>query len=547
MSIQGDEGLDPKKKGPVTPGGMSEASFPVPEDDDDDDDNMMPMPDDDDDEENAGNNNLSFSRDSAGEAGGVAIGGLDDSADPPPAKQKTGDDDDEDSEDEAANKTKSKKRQQPVGPKRRRTRRKVVIDNDATELSGDQIRNNLADTSDIVLAHVPHPADWQGGVDAGRSLMSQYSHEGYTMESGLATQDDDNSTFVTGAGSTMYSMTQDNFYGDPAMLLNGDDETVATHRRPPPGLAMEEGQDDHLLLNFLSFEELLGRPSLGDDGQLAPELLKLWQDNLSRVRGKPFPYPKRSDPDQRKKKKNKPGEDSDDEEEDVEVARLDQDQDSKDGHDLETDGKGSKGQIPKEVGGEEMTEGEFPQPDDEDEDDGPMPMNDDDEEDDGPMPMNDDEEAPPMPFGDDDEDASSRGSDTEDKYGLSTWGMVNDARGDEEEDDEDDPRQASGTELVSSSSKWHKHTVRVLDMFQRLMGEKDGIKDAEGKDKPDHLTFGDISKKLTRRTAAGVFFEMLQLKTWDFVEVDQGEAYGDITVRPFVFFVFCEPLFLYSS
>ena len=32
------------------------------------------------------------------------------------------------------------------------------------------------------------------------------------------------------------------------------------------------------------------------------------------------------------------------------------------------------------------------------------------------------------------------------------------------------------------------------------------------------------------RTAAGVFFELLQLKTWDFIEVDQDEAYGTIAI-----------------
>ena len=33
-----------------------------------------------------------------------------------------------------------------------------------------------------------------------------------------------------------------------------------------------------------------------------------------------------------------------------------------------------------------------------------------------------------------------------------------------------------------------------------------------------------------RRTAAGVFFETLQLKTWNFIDVEQPEAFGDITV-----------------
>jgi chromatin segregation and condensation protein Rec8/ScpA/Scc1 (kleisin family) len=30
----------------------------------------------------------------------------------------------------------------------------------------------------------------------------------------------------------------------------------------------------------------------------------------------------------------------------------------------------------------------------------------------------------------------------------------------------------------------------------------------------------------------GVFFELLQLKTWDFLELEQDESYGDILVAP---------------
>jgi hypothetical protein len=54
-------------------------------------------------------------------------------------------------------------------------------------------------------------------------------------------------------------------------------------------------------------------------------------------------------------------------------------------------------------------------------------------------------------------------------------GLVNDFVNEfEQEDDDDDeeevdPRQGQGDELVSSSSKWHKHTVKVFDMLRRNM------------------------------------------------------------------------------
>jgi hypothetical protein len=105
-------------------------------------------------------------------------------------------------------------------------------------------------------------------------------------------------------------------------------------------------------------------------------------------------------------------------------------------------------------------------------------------------------------------------------------GLVNDLEGDIIGND-DDPRQAAGDELVSSSSKWHKHTIKVFSLLKQNIA---GTNDKDGS-KPDQLSFDHLSSGGSRRTAAGVFFELLQLKTWDFIELDQGESYGDIKVR----------------
>jgi len=56
--------------------------------------------------------------------------------------------------------------------------------------------------------------------------------------------------------------------------------------------------------------------------------------------------------------------------------------------------------------------------------------------------------------------------------------------------------------------------------------------DAEEMDKQAQLSYNKLSSGCSRRTAAGVFFEMLQLKTWDFVELNQDKSYGDITITP---------------
>lgn len=113
--------------------------------------------------------------------------------------------------------------------KKRRKRRKIVTDDGHTELSNDHIRAMLADTSDIVRQDIVHPATWIPGGD----------------------DDDDDPATKTS------SFVKDN---------------------------------TQVLFAHLSHEQLFGRPALGDDGHLAPELLALWGRNCAPVLGKPFDY-----------------------------------------------------------------------------------------------------------------------------------------------------------------------------------------------------------------------------------------------------------------
>jgi len=78
-------------------------------------------------------------------------------------------------------------------------------------------------------------------------------------------------------------------------------------------------------------------------------------------------------------------------------------------------------------------------------------------------------------------------------------------------------RQSEGGK--DASSKWHPHTVKVLDMLKRNMT-----------DKSITLSYIELSKGCSRRTAAGVFFELLQLKSWDYIELEQNGEYADIVV-----------------
>lgn len=100
-----------------------------------------------------------------------------------------------------------------------------------------------------------------------------------------------------------------------------------------------------------------------------------------------------------------------------------------------------------------------------------------------------------------------------------------------DEDDEDDPRQSIGDELVSSTAKWHKHTIKVYSLLKRNMVDP-SRKEDENQGKPSVILFEDLSKGCSRRTAAGVFFELLQLKTWDYIELGQEESYGEIKIAP---------------
>lgn len=98
-------------------------------------------------------------------------------------------------------------------------------------------------------------------------------------------------------------------------------------------------------------------------------------------------------------------------------------------------------------------------------------------------------------------------------------GAVNDIQAD------DDTLSSNGyaSEEEISKAQWHPHTKKVMTMLEGEFDKKDVV---------SYNEVCGISKgsKVGRRTAAGVFFELLQLKTWDYIEVDQKCSYDDISV-----------------
>jgi cohesin complex subunit SCC1 len=241
----------------------------------------------------------------------------------------------------------------------------------------------------------------------------------------------------------------------------------------------------------------MARPHLGDDGALAPALLEVWYQSTAELMGKPRTFLLRGRKGQEELADQAVKEAA--EAEDIEGVRRADDSDS--------------------GGRAEEEEEEFPMPDQTDE----FPQ---EEYEEAAVPF-DDDRVPP---------AEGRVSELDMAVGSPaiSLGLVNEMMlSDEEEED----RQVAGSEAISSSSKWHVHTVKVLAMLKQNMGMGEG---AEGEEpKLQQLSFDDLSKGCSRRTAASVFFELLQLKNWDFVDLDQEEeegGFGDITITPGVRF-----------
>lgn len=351
---------------------------------------------------------------------------------------------------------------------RRPRKRRIIIDNDETELTSEQIKNMLRDTSDIVL---------------------------------------------------------------PA------------HAQPHPGDQPYEAPEERLDLEN-DVEGLLARPFLGDDGTLAKELMEVFACNTRTVVGEAPSFRMRGAAEveaQRRRieremaadreEQEKQEQAEQEEEEDVEMVRRAGDDDTRQPMMLgESDAKDGGGfELSQELPDEALVQ------DDDSATEGGLDVMDApafDAGDDNDLPV---EES--NPFEQDLNVSPGRTSDVTGRASLLSLGHVNDLEEElfgspnNKDDEEVADRQQLGSELVSSSSKWHPHTVKVLGMLKRHLRATDEEEEEDGAPaKADSLSYLQLSEGCTRRTASGVFFELLQLKTWDFIELNQNESYGDIVV-----------------
>ena len=207
-----------------------------------------------------------------------------------------------------------------------------------------------------------------------------------------------------------------------------------------------------LLDEHLTTLQKLARPSLADKGDLAPELIELWESHNAVLFGKPFPYKLEEEPEEPEQARD---------------ANQDETVEEQEESLMEDDGG-----IPF------------------DEDQQPPPMGDDEFPQDDNVPLMDEGE-----FADDRSESS-----------VFSLGATNADYGDEDD--------------LTTSTKWHKNTVKVLGILKARLENADSV----------NLQSDLFHKNVTRRTAAGTFFELLQLKTLDFIELNQDEAYGAILV-----------------
>ena len=252
----------------------------------------------------------------------------------------------------------------------------------------------------------------------------------------------------------------------------------------------------------LAYERLLARPNIADNGALAPELLILWDRNSARLRGEELPFRMigESGESQRTQLAEDIMKEAAKDEENIEIGRHNEGNQNADDSRLSMD-------IPEEEKNDQ--EEEFPQDFDEE-----MP---------NPFDAEDDKLAGEQQVADDNIIAMASPARSEESQRSSfSLGAVNDL----EEEISGESRQEQGQDLVKSSSKWHKHTVKVLDMLQKNM-----TSDEDGK-LAKELSYDRLSHNVSRRTACGVFFELLQLKTWDFIELSQEKSYSDIKIAP---------------
>ena len=72
--------------------------------------------------------------------------------------------------------------------------------------------------------------------------------------------------------------------------------------------------------------------------------------------------------------------------------------------------------------------------------------------------------------------------------------------------------------MATQMASWNTRTAKVFEILREELGNQ------------NEVSFQDIASGVTRRTAAGSFLEILQLKTWGHIDLKQSAAFEDIFI-----------------
>jgi len=111
----------------------------------------------------------------------------------------------------------------------------------------------------------------------------------------------------------------------------------------------------------------------------------------------------------------------------------------------------------------------------------------------------------------------------DDEFGAEDTNVINEVEMEDpiqepSEDEEKVNEENINKEEAPLQVQWHPNTLKILKFLRRQMKNK------------KEISFSSISKGIKRRTAAACFFELLQLKTWGFIELNQDSAYDSISI-----------------
>lgn len=358
------------------------------------------------------------------------------------------------------------------------------------------------------------------------------------------------------------------------MLADTDDICREDENVIPTNETHDNADHDAFLLLYttLSPTQLVCRPALADDGSLSNPLLKLWARNCNPVVGRPWDYASNDTDDVLTNgnaatiaaQNNEAASAVDTETETANKSKGDKSNGDDDDSSMEQARRGEGEEV--EDFGRNGDDGDFPFAD---EDDAMRPeVDEEDRADNDPFEGND------KPLFDFDDDQDVRVDDStyflvssyvllvslpfidlatnnvfpslaivagpvgnnDDRSidsvfslgatnGLDDVTFGNNSTNDNEGDERDD--------TTTTTTKWHRNTLKVFDVLKKNLGNAD---DSEHSVK-ETVSYNELTVGVSRRTAVGLFFELLQLKTLNYIELNQGESFGDITVSAGVKFM----------